>query len=88
MRYLSITLPGRANVREPLHDPLLRLVKENGRITTVALTEGDLLSMLTDVAETLKRLKERRGATVPQPAEYARSQQNAAPAPDGSGMDQ
>lgn len=64
MRYLSIDVPGRANVREPLNPPEMRLVKDNGRIAKVELSEHDLYAMLAHIAEALKRLEARRGATM------------------------
>ena len=63
--YHSIELDGRANVREPIPPPRMRLVRPNGRIVTVDLTEGQLLQMLTDVAETLRRMRACRNATQP-----------------------
>lgn len=64
MQYLSIQVPGRSSVREPLSEPTLRLI-DGENIVTVPLTERQLYEVITDASEALKRLYARREATVP-----------------------
>lgn len=65
LRFLSIVVPGRANVRAPLPPPTMRLVRENGRIAMVTLSEADLVSLIKQAAGALDQLRWRRDATVP-----------------------
>lgn len=63
--YLSIVLPGRNNVREPLPAPQMRLVRGTGRIVTVDMTEGQLLAVIRHATDALDGMRARRGATEP-----------------------
>lgn len=66
-KFLSLHVPGRNNVREPLRLPTMRLVRPSGTVMEVELNEADLLAMLRSTADVLARLYDRRDATVPEP---------------------
>lgn len=73
--YLGINVPTRNNVREPLADPEIRLVRPNakaGTIVKVRLNEAQLIQLMKDATKALETLFLRRDATVPASAGPAR----------------
>lgn len=63
--YHSVELPTRHNVREPIPNPVLHVIRPSGRRLTIRTNEAQLQQMITDCAETLRRMRLCRGATQP-----------------------
>lgn len=72
LTYLSIDLPTRERVSEPMPSPEMRLVRCDGSssrtagtVVKVPLTEAQLLAIVKDCTTTLDRMRVSRDATRP-----------------------
>ena len=65
LRYFGVELPGRANVREPMPRPVLKVLTPKGIVRYIPMCEAQLLDLVIAATKTLDAMRKCRGATVP-----------------------